>query len=390
MLDNKDENELSMEEKGKHHETSIHNLRIPAMRLKTLVSTDEFWASLQEDIRSSKGSIFIQTLSFEGDRVGKMLSDRLFSSAAADVRVLVDSYTKFVISDKFRHSPKNLLNTALHHEARETFHMLRKMDNGRIQVRFTNSVGSFLLRFLARNHKKLIVIDGKIAYIGGINFSEHNFDWHDMAIRIEDNDIAGFLSRDFLSTWHGQNLNASQRFEGIEFLTFDGSSNEVTFEPVLELMTTAKERIYIESPYVSFPFCEKLREARRRGVEVTVITPEVNNWGFMDGYLQWEAVRSAIELRFYRRMTHLKAMLIDEKFLVVGSSNFDYLSYRLHQEIIAVITDREVISDFQERVIREDLKHSRRFESGVSFMRGLRVQLGLMFLKTVVACLKRI
>ena len=57
-------------------------------------------------------------------------------------------------------------------------------------------------------------------------------------------------------------------------------------------------------------------------------------------------------------MTHLKAMLIDDQYLIAGSSNFDYLSYRLYQETIAIVTDRRAISEFSERVMLPDLASS--------------------------------
>ena len=69
-----------------------------------------------------------------------------------------------------------------------------------------------------------------------------------------------------------------------------------------------------------------------RGVSVTIVTPQINNWGFFSEYARLESTRSEIDLRFYQgRMSHLKAMLIDDQHLIAGSSNFDYLSYRMYQ-----------------------------------------------------------
>ena len=61
-------------------------------------------------------------------------------------------------------------------------------------------------------------------------------------------------------------------------------------------------------------------------------------------------------------MSHLKAMLIDNQVLIAGSSNFDYLSYRIHQELIAVITNAAVVSDFRRRVMLPDLANARSVE----------------------------
>ncbi|PYS68419.1 MAG: phosphatidylserine/phosphatidylglycerophosphate/cardiolipin synthase family protein, partial [Acidobacteria bacterium] len=82
---------------------------------------------------------------------------------------------------------------------------------------------------------------------------------------------------------------------------------------------------------------ERLREASRRGVDVKVVTPAANNWSYFANYARLESARSEIDLRLYQRgMTHLKALLIDDHYLVAGSSNFDYLSYRLYQEVLAI------------------------------------------------------
>ena len=70
------------------------------MSMRLLIDSSEFWPALQKDIRESRDCVYIQTLSFEGDRAGKMLSDELLSSSAKDKRVLVDSFTKYVISDR--------------------------------------------------------------------------------------------------------------------------------------------------------------------------------------------------------------------------------------------------------------------------------------------------
>jgi cardiolipin synthase len=65
-------------------------------------------------------------------------------------------------------------------------------------------------------------------------------------------------------------------------------------------------------------------------------------------------------------MSHLKAMLIDDEFLIAGSSNFDYLSYRLYQEVVGVLTAPEVIAQFRERVMLPDLGRARDVECTAS------------------------
>jgi len=332
-----------------------------------LVNYHEFWARLSEDIRSARTSVFVQTFAFEGDAVGKQLSDALLSSTATDKRVLADSFTRVVLSDRFRYSPTNLFDDELRHEARETSTMLSELKAEGIGIRFTNPYGLSPRRLLSRNHKKLIVLDKTTSYIGGINFSEHNAAWHDMMLRIEDEAVAVFLQEDFLATWDGRDRVAHREFNGLELFTADGRANRGAFQRVLDLIDGAQQSIFVESPYITFPFYDRLRAATRRGVTVKIVTPEQNNWRFFANYARLESARSAIDLRLFQGgMSHLKAMLIDSEYLIAGSSNFDYLSYRIHQELLAVITDPEIVTDFSRRVMAPDLANARSVECTAS------------------------
>jgi cardiolipin synthase len=329
------------------------------MSFELLIDFSEFWSRLSADIRSARESVFVQTFAFEGDAVGKQLSAALLSSSAPDRRILADSFTRVVLSDRFRYSPANFFDRELRSEARATAEMFREIKRAGVETRFTNAYGVTPRRLLSRNHKKLIVIDEATAYFGGINFSEHNAAWHDMMLRTDDADAVAFLREDFLSTWTGRDQVGQAQFDGLELFTLDGRTNRAVFQRVLDLIDAARQTIFVESPYITFPFYERLREAARRGVNVQIVTPEQNNWSYFARYARVESARSQIDLRLYQGgMSHLKAMLIDDEFLIAGSSNFDYLSYRLYQEVVGVITAPQVIAEFRERVMLPDLARS--------------------------------
>ena len=228
-----------------------------------------------------------------------------------------------------------------------------------IQFKWTNPLGFGLLNFAGRNHKKIITIDSSICYIGGINFSDHNFTWHDMMLRIENDSVASFLEKDFLNTWARKNQSISQAFPGIELFSLDGVDNSSFFNVLYEKIDSAKKSILVESPYLTFPFYGKLRAAKKRGVKIDLIIPQENNKGFVQIYNQWEAVRSGIYLwQFRKSMHHLKALLVDDEILIIGSSNFDYISYHAQQEIQAVITEENLIKDFKETILEPDYNNS--------------------------------
>src|SRR5438094_9649808 len=129
------------------------------MAIELLIDFDEFWSRLNEDIRLAQQSVFVQTFAFEGDQVGQKLSDALLSSPAHDRRILADSFTRIVLSDRFRFSPANFFDRELRDEARATAEMLREIKSAGVELEFTNVYGATPRRLLSRNHKKLIVID---------------------------------------------------------------------------------------------------------------------------------------------------------------------------------------------------------------------------------------
>src|SRR4030095_677871 len=113
--------------------------------------------------------------------------------------------------------------------------------------------------------------DDRAAYIGGINFSEHNAAWHDMMFRIDDFDAVAFLKKDFVSSWEGRDRFAQSSADGLELLTLDGRDNRRAFQCVLGLIDGARRAIFVESPYITFPFYERLRAAAGRGVQVQIV-----------------------------------------------------------------------------------------------------------------------
>ena len=329
------------------------------MKIDLLVDFDAFWNSLAQDLQSAKDEVLVQTFSFEGDQVGRCLARAMIESKARDRRILADSFSRIVLSDKCLYAPGNWFDRQLRQEFAATKELHAELQAQGINTKYGNSLGPSPRRLLTRNHKKLVVIDGRIAYIGGINFSEHNAAWHDMMLRIEDSEAARFLRQDFLGCWNGKSVSRNGSFPGAELHTLDGRSNRAVFSHVLERIENARNSIFIASPYISFPFYDSLRDASRRGVFITMLTPRANNWRFFTDYARWESSRCGINLRLYSKgMSHLKAMLIDDRELIVGSSNFDYLSYRIYEEIVAIISDPQVIADFRAQVMEPDLRDS--------------------------------
>lgn len=329
------------------------------LKFELVVDAQNFMARLQQDISSAKERVFIQAMTFEADNAGNTVVRFLKKAKTIDKRILIDNYTRVMVNDQFVYSPKNIFNRKLQAEARATRHLAKNLQPDGIRVKWTNPLGPLFIKYVNRNHKKLVLVDKNISYIGGTNFSDHNFGWHDMMVRIEDAEINEFLCNDFISTWDGKNQSTSKQFPGVDISILDGIHNKDFFDKVFQHIDLAEQTILVETPYLTFPFYESLNRARKRGVKIDIIAPKANNKKFMNYYTQREVEKAGIYLwQQNGPMSHLKAMLIDDKTLIVGSSNFDYFSYTSQQEIMAIFTDSNFIQEMKDQVFSPDYYRS--------------------------------
>ena len=321
----------------------------------------EFMAALQQDLASARQRVLVQTLSFEGDLAGSTLVQALIDSPAPEKLLIIDAYSLFVQSDKFVGSPPRLLDFPLYGEACRMRDLVDTLRREGVQVRFGRPFGLGRDNLAARDHKKICVVDD-VVYLGGINFSDHNFLWHDLMFRSEDPAAAASLAADFRSSWRGCSGDTTVQCASMELVIGSGAGRPTIARRLAAAIAGARHSIYLECPYITEPFFELLGRARRRGVRVTVVTSEHINrlgmkWNIMQGCADHD-----LDLRLMKgRMTHVKAMLVDDRRLVLGSANFDFLSGSLQPELLAVTEDPEVIGQFNARIKEPSLAGSRQW-----------------------------
>jgi cardiolipin synthase len=331
------------------------------MKIELLVDSQEFWNRLEVDLAEATKSAYLQTFSFEGDRVGVRLARRLAASPAADRRLLVDGYSLLYHNDRMVPGPA-WLERSFRREVLLTHRLGRKLRERGVGVRFCNPIGPSPLKTLRRNHKKLAVFDDRVAYLGGINFCEHNFAWHDMMIRVEDPHLSAALAHDFRGSWGGQPAAWDRTFGPFRILSMNGRGNPARFRPVVEAIQGARTSIDVVSAYLSTPFTKYLSAAGRRGVQVRVLTPEENNKGNLARHVIESATRNHFEIiRYPGRMNHLKAMVVDDELLIAGSSNFDFMSFHVLEELVFLTRDADLLSDFKRRVWEPDTRNAGAF-----------------------------
>lgn len=320
------------------------------MKIELLVGADAFWTRLKQDLAQASRRAWLQTFTFEGDRVGTRLGRAIEGCSALDRRFLIDSYSLLYHSDRIIPGPA-WLDRAMRREVSLTHRWVRRLRSGGVQVRFGNRIGPMMTGVLRRNHKKLALFDDRIAYLGGINFSDHNFAWHDMMLRIESEELTHALALDFLGTWSGRPNTWDVDIDGLRVISVSGRGNRRAFKPLVDAIGAARSTIDVVSAYLSYPFTTYLADATARGVRVRILTPADNNKPNLSRHIIERSRRHKFEIFKYKGgMNHMKAMLIDSEHLVSGSSNFDFMGITLLEEHLVLTRKREIVEDFRKRV----------------------------------------
>ncbi|WP_162909529.1 phospholipase D-like domain-containing protein [Aggregatilinea lenta] len=330
-------------------------------RFDVRVGAAAFMASLRADLDRCEHSLYAQFMTYEGDASGEAFSALLAAKAAArlDVRLMVDGYSDVILSDVYP-----ILVHRRGDVQRERSHTLALFDRLRadgVGVKRTAPPGRFKQYMLYRNHKKMVVLDERIAYVGGINISDHNYAWHDFMVRIE-GPLAAVLARDFCSTWDGATVPLTARVPDGDFVLNQCAGRYSIFEEVLDMIGRAQHTLVIESPYLLGDHVETaLRAAAERGVRVTLILPARSNKLL---YRIW--VRKLLHRLDHPNvtvfgyegsggMTHAKLIVADDRWASFGSFNMIELEGLTQKELNVFSSDPALIAQLN-AVVTADLE----------------------------------
>ncbi len=305
--------------------------------ITTLQNGDEIFPAMLGAIRSARRSVTFETYVFERGTVAQSFVDALIERARAGVQVLV-------AIDAHGGSKSKRFDAAL-------------IEAGVKVVRHNPGWSPYLLRFNNRTHRKLLVIDGKVGFIGGVGISdlwrgnaqspEH---WRDNHYRIEGPVVADIQAA-FAANWlraqkqilHGPDFFPPLRPTGnITASAFYSSPQRGSYGvPILYHMVfgSAKKSILIQNAYFApdQDVVDAMTAAARRGVRVRVIVPGPQIDQKMvrrASQKHWKALlESGVEFYEYQpTMLHSKLLVVDGFFTSIGSANFDNRSLHLNDE----------------------------------------------------------
>lgn len=288
---------------------------------------------------------------FRDDEVGRRVTDALVRARGRNVacRVLADAVGSRLL---FRQLAPELRSSGVEIYAVLPVNLLRLP----------------LARLDLRNHRKLAVIDGRIAFTGSQNIVEASYGhrragrWHDVMGRIVGPVVHDFQSV-FLEDWFhetGELLEGPELYPTIEpqgtasvqvVPTGPDMATEAFEALLVEAIFLARRRVVITSPYFipSEAMLLALRLAVLRGVSVQLIIPRHSDHRLVDaaGSFYWESLmHSGVSVYlYYAGMLHAKTLTVDDEFAMFGSANYDIRSFDLNFELNVLLEDRQAVAD---------------------------------------------
>lgn len=257
------------------------------------------------------------------------------------------------------------------------------------------------LRINYRNHRKIVVIDNEVGYVGGFNVGEEYLGldekfgyWRDTHLRITGSGVMGLQLR-FILDWNyaaGQNLLQDKMlFENFKPGVRDNCNLQVISsgpdhqvehirDNYLRLITKAKKSIYIQTPYFvpDESIFSALQIAVRSGIDVNIMIPCKPDHMFVYwatySYIGELVMAGAKCYTYNNGFLHSKGMVVDCSVLCFGTANMDIRSFALNFEVNVVVYNNEKAYEM-EKIFREDLKHCTRITRDMYTQRKLSLRL---------------
>ncbi|MBU8907962.1 cardiolipin synthase [Desertibacillus haloalkaliphilus] len=323
------------------------------------IDGNEKFDTLLEDIENAEDHIHLQSYIMRNDNLGQKIISALVKKAkeGVKVRVLYDDMGSRKLS-------------------RKDFRQL--MDaGGEVGVFFPSAIPYINLRLNFRNHRKLIIIDGHMGYIGGFNIGDEYLGlnekfgyWRDTHLRIKGPAIDTMQTR-FILDWNQASKSNYIKYERRYFPTKkirgDAAVQVVSSGPdseweqvkngYLKMIASAKESIYIQTPYFipDASILDTLRVAALSGKDVRIMIPNKPDHMFVYwatfSYIG-ELLKTGAKVYIYDNgFIHAKTIVVDGKISSVGTANIDMRSFKLNFEVNAFIyhkpTSRRLKQIFQ-------------------------------------------
>lgn len=329
-------------------------------RLEVLNDGSETFASLIDALRKAESFIHLEYYIFENDELGGKIADILKEKARSGVEV------RFIYDDVGSWNLKRSF--------------IRSLRDAGVQVHcFMPVVFPWLTsKINYRNHRKIVVIDGKVGYTGGLNIADRYLrgtkhgPWRDTHLKIEGTAV-NMLQLTFLADWYfatGIQLKDKDKYlmvsddsvgdTAVQIATSGPDSDWATImQAYFAAITKATDHIYISTPYFmpGESLLTALKVAALSGIDVRIMLPSRSDskivyWASRS-YIA-ELLEAKIKVYLYNKgFNHSKIITIDNRFSSIGTANMDNRSFEDNFEVTAMIYDRDVTDRLESRFLAD-------------------------------------
>lgn len=339
-------------------------LEVGAHRLSLLRNGDQTYPSMLEAIASARSFICLETYIFRADRTGTRVAEALMERARAGVEVnlILDAWGSPLPAGFLRKLREAGVRILLYNPVRISWRA--------VQTRFA--------RFWRRDHRKILVVDGRVGFTGGLNVGDDyaseamgGWGWRDTHLRIEGPAVSELLYV-FLRTWRGEGGapidEGRYRNEGrrpdpkVRVLASDLRRGRLMIrDAYLDAVDSAKRRLWITSAYFlpSGKLVRALKAAARRGVDVRLLlagTTDIPPARYAAQSFYTRLLKAGVRIfEWSGTVLHAKTALADRHWATVGSTNLDTMSMRMNLEVNAIVED-EQFNAVLARLFEEDLE----------------------------------
>ncbi len=302
------------------------------------------------DILLAQKSIYWEVYIFLDDEIGKTFADALEAKAAAgvDVKLVIDALGSFGLPKK----------------------RIESMRKAGIDIQIFNERKRFRgwwKLLLTRTHRKILIIDEKVGFIGGVNIEAVAKDWLDIHVRVEGKIVHSLLrsfakmyviaggSRNVVRTLlrYRRRVNIDEELQ-TQFFEHRGNAEYSRLrERYSHALLHARERVILFSPYY-FPdkkFLYALWKAKKRGVRVDLLLPmrtDIRLATYAAYALFAVLTKMGIHISMHPKMMHGKGVVVDDDFAIIGSGNLDQTSFYDNYEAGIMVRDKQFVHHLRE------------------------------------------
>ncbi|MFA7654038.1 MAG: phosphatidylserine/phosphatidylglycerophosphate/cardiolipin synthase family protein [Candidatus Magasanikbacteria bacterium] len=317
-------------------------------------TTHEAWDAMYQAILDAQESVYWDVYMFFDDEQGQKFVDLLCDKASmgVDVKIILDAVGSMEFSSKSE----------------------RKLKLAGAEVLWYNPIfkGGIFKRWFKhlwkRDHRKILVVDGKVGFVGGVNVRVTHRDWNDLHLRVTGRAArslrygfakmyvqCGGKKENMHPIFHPHLSRIKKLSERLRIIMHspDYQSRRRLLGVFYKALDIAKESITLVTPYYApdTDFVRMLERAAKRGVRIDLIMPARSDMEFMELIAQKyfnRMIKMGINIYVSDQMNHAKAVTIDDKVGMVGSINLTHRSFHDNEEAGAIFNDKNMVRELND------------------------------------------